>query len=84
MQPSLGPRDRAANNALYTVVLIRLRLDERTRRYVARRTTEGMSRRNIIRYMQRYVARKLYQTLVNLPPSSSSWPPHGLERVGPL
>jgi transposase len=29
--------DRAANNALYTVVLARLRLDERTRAYVARR-----------------------------------------------
>jgi len=74
--------DRAANNALYTVVLTRLRLDERTRCYVARRTTEGLSRREIIRCLQRYVARELYQILVSLPPSSSSWPPHGLERVG--
>jgi transposase len=42
--------DRAGNNALYTVVLTRLRLDERTRRYVARRTTEGLSRFNSFCY----------------------------------
>ena len=74
--------DRAANNALYTVVLARLRLDERTRAYVARRTAEGRSRREIIRCLQRYVARELYHALVALPPSSSSWPAHRLERVG--
>lgn len=74
--------DRAANNALYTVVLTRLRLDDRTRAYVARRTGEGLSKREIIRCLQRYVARELYQLLVRLPPSSSSWPPHGLEWVG--
>jgi transposase len=34
-------RHRAANNTLYTIVLTRLRLDERTRRYMARRTTEA-------------------------------------------
>jgi transposase len=66
--------DRAANNALYTVVLARLRLDKRTHAYVARRTAEGLSRREIIRCLQRYVARELYQALVALPASSSSWP----------
>ena len=74
--------DRAANNALYTVVLTRLRLDERTRHYAARRTTEGLSRREIIRCLQRYVARELYQVLVSLSPSSSSQPPHALQRAG--
>jgi len=74
--------DRAANNALYTVVLARLRLDERTRAYAARRTAEGLSKREIIRCLQRYVARELYQALVALSPSSSSWPPHRLPRVG--
>lgn len=33
--------DRAANNALYTVALSRMRYDERTRAYVARRTQRG-------------------------------------------
>ncbi|MBV9728342.1 MAG: hypothetical protein JO309_02790, partial [Pseudonocardiales bacterium] len=63
-------------------VLTRLRLDERTHRYVARRTTEGLSQREIIRCLQRYVARELYQALVRRPPSSSSKPPQRLERVG--
>ena len=49
---------------------------------MAPRTNEGLSRREITRCLQRYVARELYQVLVSLPPSSSSWPPHGLERVG--
>jgi transposase len=48
--------DSTANNALNTVVLTRLRLDERTRRDVARRTTERLSRREIIRCLQRYAA----------------------------
>jgi hypothetical protein len=67
-QPRRRPR---REHALYTVVLTRLRLDERTRRYVARRTTEGLSRREIIHCLQRYVARELYRALVSLPPSSS-------------
>jgi hypothetical protein len=56
------------------VVLTRLRLDPRTRAYVARRTADGLSKREIIRCLQRYVARELYQLLVRLPASSSSWP----------
>jgi hypothetical protein len=49
---------------------------------VDRRTTEGLSRREIIRCLQRYVARELYQALVSLSPSSSSWPPQGLQQAG--
>lgn len=74
--------DRAANNAVYTVVLTRLRLDERTRAYVTRRTAEGLSKREIIRCLQRYVARELYQLLVRLPASSSSWPPPAAPGAG--
>lgn len=35
--------DRAANNALHTIVLARMRFDERTRAYAERHTTEGLS-----------------------------------------
>jgi hypothetical protein len=45
-------------------------------------TYEGLSRREIIRCLQRYVARELYHALVSLPASSSSWPAHRLQRVG--
>jgi transposase len=41
--------DRSANNALYVVVLGRMRHDARTRAYVERRTHEGLAKPEIIR-----------------------------------
>ncbi|WP_460854185.1 IS110 family RNA-guided transposase [Nocardioides montaniterrae] len=51
--------DRAANCALYTVVMVRMRYDQRTRDYVARRTEQGLTKREIMRCLKRYVAREL-------------------------
>ena len=45
--------DRQANAALYRIVLCRLRWDPRTRAYAQRRTTEGMSKPEIIRCLKR-------------------------------
>jgi transposase len=55
--------DRQANNALWRIVLVRMSCDARTRAYVARRTAEGKSKREIIRCLKRYIARELYQDL---------------------
>jgi len=55
--------DRAANNALHTIVLVRMRHDERTRRYVERRTKEGLSKKEIMRCLKRFVAREVYRAL---------------------
>lgn len=55
--------DRAANNALHIVVLGRLRHDPRTRQYAQRRTTEGLSKPEIIRCLKRYVAREIFTAL---------------------
>jgi transposase len=55
--------DREANHALWRMVLVRLSCDERTRAYVARRTAEGRSKREIIRCLKRYIAREVYQDL---------------------
>jgi transposase len=55
--------DRAANKALYIVVLGRLRYDPRTRAYVERRTAQGLSKLEIIRCLKRYVAREIYNVL---------------------
>jgi transposase len=55
--------DRAANHALYTIVLCRMRWDERTREYVERRTQQGLSKKDIMRCLKRYVAREVYRTL---------------------
>ncbi|WP_344469875.1 IS110 family transposase [Kitasatospora kazusensis] len=59
--------DRAANNALHTIVLVRMRYDERTRAYVARRTKEGLSKKDITRCLKRFVAREVYRTLTSTP-----------------
>src|SRR4030095_3457774 len=57
--------NREANRALYMICLSRMRRDRRTQEYVARRTQEGKSKREIIRCLKRYVARKVYRLLVS-------------------
>ncbi|QCX82708.1 Transposase IS116/IS110/IS902 family protein (plasmid) [Streptomyces sp. YIM 121038] len=55
--------DRAANNALHTIVLVRMKYDQRTREYVARRTAQGMTKKDIVRCLKRFVAREIYRHL---------------------
>lgn len=55
--------DRQANRALYMIAVCRLRYCDRTRTYAARRTADGLNRREIIRCLKRYIAREIYQTL---------------------
>jgi len=55
--------DRQANSALWRIVLVRMNCDQRTRDYVARRTVEGRSQREVMRCLKRYVAREIYRTL---------------------
>ena len=55
--------DRAANSALYIVTIVRLRHHEPTRAYVERRTAEGLSKREIIRCLKRYIAREVFANL---------------------
>jgi transposase len=57
--------NRDANRALYMICLARMRRDRRTQEYVARRTAEGKSKREIIRCLKRYVAREVYRVLVS-------------------
>jgi transposase len=57
--------NRDANRALYMICLARMRRDRRTQDYVARRTAEGKSKREIIRCLKRYVAREVYRVLVS-------------------
>ena len=55
--------DRAANSALYIVTIVRMRHHQPTRDYVERRTAEGLSKREIIRCLKRYIAREIYSNL---------------------
>lgn len=55
--------DRQLNRALHTIALSRIRYDQTTRDYVARRTAEGKTSREIKRCLKRYIARDLYRRL---------------------
>ncbi|GJG89475.1 hypothetical protein tb265_46560 [Gemmatimonadetes bacterium T265] len=56
--------DRQANNALWTITLVRARGDARTQAYVERRTGEGRARKEIFRCLKRYIIRELYPLLL--------------------
>ena len=45
--------------------LCRMSRDERTRTYVAKRTAEGKSKKEIIRCLKRYIAREIYRILAS-------------------
>lgn len=55
--------DRQANSAIHRIVICRLRWDPRTRAYMTRRTTEGLSKKDIIRCLKRLITRELYYAL---------------------
>lgn len=55
--------DRDANAALYRIVIVRLRYCEQTQAYLAKRTAQGLSKRDTIRCLKRYVAREIYNTI---------------------
>jgi transposase len=55
--------DRQANRALHMIAVCRLRYCQRTRAYAARRSAEGLSKREIIRCLKRYIARELFHAL---------------------
>ena len=60
--------DRNANAALYRVALTRSRGDQRTRDYLDRRTAQGLTRREAIRCLKRYIAREIYHLIQQLNP----------------
>ena len=55
--------DRALNKAVHTIAVTRMRSCIRTRDYVARRTAEGKTSREIRRALKRYITRELYRSL---------------------
>ena len=55
--------NREANHALWRIVITRMGSHPATRAYVERRTAEGLSKKEIIRCLKRYVAREVYRHL---------------------
>ncbi len=55
--------DRRLNRALHTIVVSRSRCHAATKRYLARRSAQGKSVREIRRCLKRYLARRLFRLL---------------------
>lgn len=55
--------DRQLNSALHTVMLIRKQRDPRTQDYIAKRTADGKTKRQIGRLLKRYIAREVFNLL---------------------
>ena len=55
---------RQANAALYRIVIVRMRWHQPTLDYVTRRTAQGLSKKDIIRCLKRFVAREIFNALV--------------------
>jgi transposase len=49
--------NRQANAALHRIAVVRLRWDEQTQAYAARRTEEGLAKPEILRCLKRFIAR---------------------------
>ena len=55
--------NREANHALWRIVITRMSAHPATRAYAGRRAKEGLSKKEIIRCLKRYVAREVYPYL---------------------
>jgi len=47
------------------VVVLRLRTDQAAKDYVERRMAEGLSKREVMRCLKRYIAREVYHALAS-------------------
>jgi transposase len=72
--------NRQANAALYRAIIVRMRWHQPTIDYVTRRTAEGLSKREIIRCLKRYLAREIYHLLPE-PAISEHSRPHTAKKV---
>lgn len=55
--------DRRANRTLHMIVVCRLRYHEPTRDYMRKRTSQGLSKKDIIRCLKRYLSREIWRAL---------------------
>jgi len=73
--------DRQANSALWTIAMTRLAHDPRTKAYAARRTSEGKTKKEIIRCLKRYIAREIYKALCRPPQPSRASAPQAKQEI---
>ncbi|MDI5968794.1 IS110 family transposase [Streptomyces sp. SL13] len=63
---------RQLNAAIYRTVIVRMRFHQPTTNYIARRTTEGKTKREIIRCLKRYVIHEVNHLLRPTPQTASA------------
>jgi len=56
--------NRKLNHALYFIAVTRCRLDDETKRFMARKLSEGKSKKEAIRCLKRHLANVVYRTMV--------------------
>ena len=55
--------DRQANSAIHIIAIGRLRTDQRTQDYVAKKLAEGHTKMEALRCLKRYIAREMYYVI---------------------
>lgn len=55
--------DRRLNKVIHTIAVVRMRCDDQTKAYVARRTAQGRTKKEILRALKRYITRQLFRAL---------------------
>src|SRR5207247_195688 len=63
--------NREANRSLWVIAIVRMASDPSTQSYVQRRTQQGLSKKEILRCLKRYIARQLYRLLLGPRQASS-------------
>lgn len=64
--------DRGANFALHRIALVRLATDPNTRAYADKRIKEGKSKKDVLRWLKRAIAREVYRLIVHPRPAETS------------
>jgi transposase len=62
---------RDTNSALWRIALVRMHCHQATKDYVARRTAEGRTKKEILRCLKRYIAREVFPCLLSSRPASA-------------
>lgn len=57
--------NRQANSALWRIATVRMMCDEETKTYLARRTAQGKTKRDVTRCLKRHLAREVFWLLQN-------------------
>ncbi|MEC5182360.1 transposase [Arthrobacter sp. CG_A4] len=60
--------DRQANAALHRIALVRMATDPETKEYVAKRSSEGKTKKDILRCLKRTIAREVFHLITNPQP----------------